>query len=204
MAEFSSIYAKNYYDGELSQDWVAPSAKLNLAAGYKWNADGNNAGNWVMCLKITIPTAAKSISLSFCNETNGITVKQNLRYKFTKSEDDSLVNATSDVPGDGSFTINPGGFVRTTVTIEKILPAGTHYMYIWTDDSSVTSNVMWIRWYESGNYNFYGSYEETECYVYIGNGTGWDPYELYIGNGTGWDLYEVYVGNGTGWDACGG
>ena len=199
MADFASIYAKNYRDGTQYYDWATTDDGLKMTAGYKWSDS-----NWVMCIKFTLPTAAKSITLSFCNATGGITKNQAMRYKFTTSEDSSLVNATSNVAGEGTFTINPGDYVRTTVTIKKTMTAGTHYMYIWTDNSSVTYNVMNTRWFGNSDGNgFYGSYEELEGCVNIDNGVSIDAYECYIDNGSNWDKHTPYIDNGTSWDMCG-
>ena len=111
-----------------------------------------------MCIKFELPTAAKSVTLKFCNDV-GLVTKPIMRYKFTTSEDEALQNATSDTEGDGIFTIsNKVQYGTTAVTIERVLTAGTHYMYIWTDDSSNASNYMVIRWH-TGTYGFSATYE---------------------------------------------
>lgn len=197
MAEFTSLYAKDYQEGKTYQDWVQTSANTTLRAGYAWNG----GKNWVMCIKFEIPTAAKSITLSFCN-AQGWSSTPTFRYKFTTKEDESLFNATSAIVGDGTFTIKNGEWQRTTVTIEKTFPTGLYYMYIWTNNSNVDWNVMVTRWF-NGEYGFIGSYEKLDGCIYIDNGSGWDAYEVWIDNGSSWDQYAPYIDNGTSWDEYG-
>lgn len=201
MADFTGIYAKSYKAGSVydGNTWKTPDTRTEMRAGYKWSDN-----NWVMCIKLILPTAAKSLTFSFCNAPGGVTKAATLRYKFTTAEDASLHNATSNIPGDGSFTVNPGSYARTTVTIEKKLAAGTHYVYIWTDNSAVQYNVLYTRWYDNSDGNgFYGSYEELVGCVYIDNGDSFYAYECYIDNGSSWEQYTPHIDNGTNWDVCG-
>lgn len=192
MADFSGIYAKNYQAGSVYGEdvWREPSG-TTLIAGYKWTQK-----NWVICIKFILPTAAKSVTFSFCNQTNGVSTTAKLRYKFTTTEDPTLWNATSNIPGDGSFSVSPGNYVRTTLTIEKRLSAGTHYFYIWTDNSSVQNNVFRPRWY-SDNYGFYGSYEEQGGLVYIDDGATERATQVFIDTGTEVLQAFPYVDNGS-------
>ena len=191
MADFESIYAKNYNDGKVygTGEWVAPEAGVTMRAGYRWSDS-----NWVLCLKITIPKPAKSLILSFCQSEGGPggNAKANLRYKFTDAEDESLLNATSDIPGDGNFEVSLGDYVRNTITIKKMLAAGTHYMYIWTNDSSKTNNVLYTRWY-TGDYGFYGSHDELEGASWIKDGGEVKPYRAAIQTGEGVKIHAPYV-----------
>lgn len=198
MAEITSIYSKMYRDGEAYGSFVEPNGSI-LLAGYAW---GNM--NYVACIKFTLPKPAKSLLFRFCNDTGGMSVVQHLRYKITTSEDASLINATSATAGDGSFTMPYQDFSEGTLEIDRTMTAGTYYLYIWTDDSSVRSNVMRVRWYPSSNpYGFTASYEELESCVYIFNGTDWEPHQIYIFNGAIWELYEAYIHNGTSWELYG-
>ena len=189
MAEILNLKAKNYQNGEINRDWTELTTdRTNFAAGYQW---ANS--NYVMCLRFDLPTPAKSITLSFCNNPGGKGVDQNLRYKIVSEEDAALVNATSEVPGDGSFTITKGDWVRNTITIDKTLMAGTHYLYIWTNDSGNTGNAMWIIWEGDGAYNFIGTYEELEGCLPIKDSVGVRPYHAYVKTVNGPALLTLYV-----------
>lgn len=195
MADFSGIYAKQYqkgyaYDGDV---WHGLDYGGTMRAGYRWS---NN--NWVMCIKFILPTAAKSVTFSFCNQTNGVSAKATLRYKFTTAEDPTLLNATSSTPGEGSFTVEPGSYTRNTVTIEKKLFPGTHYFYIWTDNSNVQHNVLYTRWTDnSDGKGFYGSYEEQGGLVHIDTGTTERVAQVFIDTGTEVLQTFPYVDNGS-------
>ena len=207
MAEFESIYAKSYRDGKVysKDEWLTTAARVTMYAGRIWSNS-----NWVLCLKITIPKPAKSLTLSFCQAEGGpysgdasvSKKKAKLRYKFTDTEESSLLNATSDIPGDGSFELNLGNYVRTTVTIDKTLAAGTHYMYIWEDESDLDYNVLYTRWYD-GNYGFYGSYEELVGASRMKDANGVNLYHAYIKTDNGAKMYAPYVFNGSTWVAMG-
>jgi hypothetical protein len=130
--------------------------------------------------------------LSFCNYS-GTSEDQNLRYKLTQSEDESLINADSSVPGDGDFTLKHGDWVRNTVTIQRNLSAGTHYLYIWTNNSNQTGNVMWVQWVSGGKYEFTGTYEELAGTVPIKDSTAVRPYHLHVKTAEGPALLTLYV-----------
>jgi hypothetical protein len=199
MAEITQIWAQNYHNGSILQSWVDTSAQMSMWAGHA------NGKNYVLCFKFTLPTAAKSLTFNFCNtdQSSGLTTE--MKYKITSSEDSSLINATSDTAGDGVFELNWGAWTPTTVTINRSLPSGTHYMYIWTNlSSSYDYNWSCIRWYPtSTGYGFSASYEKMASCIYIDNGSGFEAYEIWIDNGTKWEQYAAYIDNGSGWDECG-
>lgn len=189
MADLKNLAAKNWHDGNVVYDWTALEDGVgSMAAGYKW-ADSN----CVLCIRFTIPAMAKSITLSFCNGTGGYTDDRTLRYKITGSEDASLINATSEVPGDGAFIVIGGAWVRNIVTIQKNLSAGTHYLYIWTDNSAVTTNAMLMQWVNAGSYNFIGTYEELMGYLPIKDAVGVRPYHVYVKTAEGPVLLTLYT-----------
>lgn len=202
MADITQVWATNYQDGSVyGASWVDTSAKQSMVAGY-----GYNYKNWVICIKFVLPTAAKSFTFNFHNHTGNSGQKAVMRYKITTSEDDSLVNATASTTGDGTFTMNTGDYTFNSVTVTRHMSAGAYYMYIWTDKTTTfPNNWMRIRWYpnEYNAYGFYATYEESNNFIYIDNGSSFDAYEIYIDNGTSWDLYQAYIDNGSGWDECG-
>lgn len=188
MAELKNLAARDWQEGKVNRDWVGLAAgNYEMTAGYRWN----NA-NWVMCIRFDLPAPAKSVTLSFCNYS-GTSEDQNLRYKLTQSEDESLINADSNITGDGDFTLKHGDWVRNTVTIQRNLAAGTHYLYIWTNDSSKLYNVMRIRWVNTGDYNFIGTYEELEGYLPIKDSVGVRPYHVYVKTANGPVLLMPYI-----------
>lgn len=189
MADLLNIQAKTYQNGNVSQDWISLTEKsTSLAAGYRWMSS-----NFVMCLKIELPMPAKSLSFSFCNASGGMTADQTMRYKFTQNEDVSLINATSEIQGDGSFVLKHGATVRNTVTIERVFLAGTHYLYIWTNNSNVTYNVMYVRWEGTGDYRFIGGYEPLGGFIWIKDSVGVRPYNVYVKTVNGPVLLMPYI-----------
>lgn len=210
MIEIAQKWATNYCDGEILElwdgrkcEWLDSSENMDMFAGYKYSEK-----NWVLCLKFVLPTAAQSLTFNFVNShdtTSGL--NPTMRYKITTAEDSSLVNATSDTTGDGTFKITSGVYNVSTITMTKTLSAGTYYIYIWTDKStSYPNNWMCIRWFSNEHETVVGttiSYEELASCIYIDNGSGFDAYEIWIDNGTKWEQYAAYIDNGSGWDECG-
>lgn len=235
MADITNVTRK-YYEINSStgaitpSSWEAPAKNIRFLAGY-----ANNNNNFVGVIKFVLPKAAKSITFNFVNSSYARSEKQNLRFKFVTSEDESLIDSIntafqsgSNVVGDssvtttsaygtngdtgtesfsGKFKIYKNGYAKTAVTFNKTLRAGTHYIYIWSDDYSVKYNFMDVLWQDTSNtYSFTASYEESEsagAYVYIDNGTSFDAYEIWIDNGSKWEQYIAYIDNGTSWDECG-
>lgn len=189
MAEILNLQAKNYQNGNTYYDWKElTETRVTFAAGYQWLSS-----NFVMCLRIELPKPAKSITLSFCNASGGKAVDQNMRYKFSGVEDTALINADSNVPGDGQFVVKKGAWIRNTITIQTYLAAGTHYLYIWTNDSSVDTNLMLILWEKVGSYNFTAAYEELEGAIRIKDSVGVRPYHVYVKTANGPALLMPYV-----------
>lgn len=188
MADLTNLAARDWQGGKVNRDWTGLAAgNCEMTAGYRWN----NA-NWVMCIRFDLPAPAKSVALSFCNYS-GTSEDQNLRYKLTQSEDESLINADSNITGDGDFTLKHGDWVRNTVTIQRNLAAGTHYLYIWTNDSRKLYNVMRIRWVNAGDYKFIGTYEAMDSTSWIKDGGEVKPYRASIQTGDGVKIHAPYV-----------
>lgn len=198
MAEFTSVYGKTFRDGKTYQDWCTPEANVSHTMGFRLSES-----NWVMCIKFELPTASKTVTMNFCNAQQQDRVPT-LRYKFTTSEEEALQNATSETEGDGAFTLaSAARYGRTEVTLNAVLSAGTHYLYIWTDDSSVLYNWNVTRWYDNvDGYGFSASYEELGGLVFLDDGESLEPYECFIDNSTGWDRCVPHIDNGTDWDIC--
>ncbi len=195
MAEFTSILGKDFQNGVTYKDWCTPDARCSLHTGYKYASS-----NWVLCIKFVLPTSAKNVTLTFCSAEKHV-IHPTMRYKFTTCEDVVLANATSEVEGDGSFTLDGRQYGKTTVTIDARLSAGTHYMYIWTNDSTNGSNYMVTRWYNE-EYGFSASYEELDGLVYIQGNESVDAYQEYIMTANGAEAFVPYIFNGTSWDMC--
>ena len=235
MATIDTVHCKMYSAGALYSDWMAPSTNDTFIAGYS-HASKNHIG----VIRFVLSKPAGSITFNFTNTTGARTVNQFLRFKFTTNEDEALVQSIEDgftsrnnIAGDtiktlsewgtnassgskeydGKFEIykNSTSGAKTAVTFYKSFPAGTHYIYIWSDDfgtinSPVQSNVMTVGWQNtSGAFPFSATYEEAfvSGVVYIDNGTSFDAYEIWIDNGAKWERYVAYIDNGSSWDECG-
>ena len=198
MSELTDVYAKSYragavYDGDT---WKGLNYKGAMRAGSQFNGD-----NWVMCIKFTLPVAVSSLLFSFCNDTGGYQVSQNMRWKITSAEDVSLQNATSETPGHGTFEVKPGAYVRSDLEIKKRYRAGTYYLYIWTNKTTATtSNAMKVRWYPNNDGNgFYATYERLGSYSHIKDAVGVRPHGGYIQTAAGPVRHAPYVKTADGW-----
>lgn len=199
MANFTSIKRRYYEETQSPTNWTAPSGTLRLKAGYR-----ENNHNFVGAIEFSMPTACSSITLVFYNTDNTRSNRPNMRFKFTDIEDENLVKQIENdaalgqntVVGDsevevsykigsngkvessiGNFFVNTANWGQTTVTFNKTLTPGTHYLYIWSNNFSQTYNYMDICWRSSGSYKFSATYTETSYYTisYNANGYGTAP-----------------------------
>lgn len=192
MAEFTSVYGKDYSNGTLHYDWKEPDSGYTLKAG---NVGGTNC---VMVIRLELPTDAQSVTLRFFNA--GLHYRlSSLRYKLTTAEDSSLVNANDRTECDGKFTLaSMYDQQMTEVTIEKVLKKGVHFIYIWTDNSSDTSNYMQTRFYSKNGFS--AEYEELLGIAYFEDGSSHFACEVHIEDGTSYSRYAPYVDNGIGFE----
>ena len=208
----TDFYAKNYEDGSPCQtEWKSLEDRAQMMTGYKYNDS-----NWVTVFKFNLPTAAKSITFTFYTGEYTSGTISTLNYKFTTGEDENLLNSIATIngavatSGDGSFQLtgktSGQSLVKSVVTIEKELSAGTHYMYMWTGLSAgYPYNYYMFRIYND-EYGVSATYEKSDkvyAVVYIDNGTSFDAYEVWIDNGNDWEQYIPYIDNGSSWDECG-
>lgn len=210
MAELTAVYAKYYQDGHEYQNpywpeamdggWRVPGSEDIIMIAGRWNSK-----NQVLCIKFELPTPAKAVTFSFCNQPDGVTEKAILNYKITSAEDASLHNAKGDTIGDGTITIAPNGYVRNTLTFQKMMSAGTHYLYIWTSNYNIMYYVMRVKWRISGsNYDFWASYEQLEHLSRIMTADGVEAYHDYIKTDGKPELYAQYVYTNGAWEPLGG
>lgn len=209
MAEFTSVSVRNFKNGAVDKDWggVQDGRQLNVG---KWDAD-----NYVLCIKFQNSSPMESIVLILTNNLLFDNLPT-LSYKFTTSEDSSLNNATSATIGDGTITATYKlQYETNTFVIPKKLNAGTHYLYLWTNNAK-TYNYIPIRFY---GFNYGGEFGTNTSgsdityvlgeggAVYISNGTNFDPYEIFILNEdkTTWDKYVPYIynSNSSSWEPYG-
>lgn len=200
MASFTNLYAKYYKNGTQVCDWKTLSGNTTMIAGYIHA--GYTGENYVMVIKFELPTAAKSITFNLCNGSPAY-YDAILQYKVTNTEDYTLLNAGYSTVGDGNFTVSKNVNTINTLTINRSLSAGVHYLYLWTGRTEGTGseghNYMHFKWF--GNTS--ALYDESSALVYIDNGSSFDACEIWIDNGTGWDQYVAYIDNGSSWDECG-
>lgn len=210
MAELiTDFYARDYKNGSPNHtEWKSLEDRVTMPVGYKYSDS-----NWVTVFKFNLPTAAKSITFTFYCGDYTPNFNAILNYKFTTSEDENLLNSIATISGavatsgDGSFELkgksSGQSLVKSTVTIEKKLSAGTYYMYMWTGrTSSYPYNYYMFRIYND-EWGISATYEKVDAVVYIDNGTGFDAYEIWIDNGIEWEQYIPYIDNGSDWDECG-
>ncbi len=202
MAETGSVskfYHKGYQNGSEYLEWKE-DVRTNAIAGYI------NGDNYVSVFRFDLPKSIKQFTFSFCLLASNTTNNPVIRYKvISGAEDPSLANANSNIVGDGTFTIpDRADWTRVTVTIDKFVPSGTTYLYLWTDKADGIGNAIGIQMYKpSDTYGTTGTYIIGGGVIYIDNGSGFDTYEIWIDNGSTWEQYQAYIDNGSGWDECG-
>lgn len=186
----TNIQMKNWQAGNTYLDWAGLD-NVDLAVGYPWN--GKN--NWVLALKFTVSSVCESITISWCNAQSGYNENSaTLRYKLCTAENNSYINATSATAGDGTFTLKGGRVARSTLTINKVLSAGTYYIYFWTNNSNA-SNWGLIRRY-SGSYGVTVEYAELQGAVQIRVGGVWKSAipKIYVSGTWKTAIPKVYTG----------
>lgn len=207
MAETGSVSKfahKGLQDGVIygggSMDWKEDT-RTNAVAGYI------NDHNYVSVFRFDLPKSIKQFTFSFCILAENTTDNPVIRYKVVSgAEDPSLANANANTVGDGTFQVTTRvNNARVTFTINKFIPAGTTYLYLWTDKEAGTGNSVGIQMFKptSEYYATTGTYVVGGGVIYIDNGSGFDTYEIWIDNGSGWDQYQAFIDNGSGWDECG-
>jgi hypothetical protein len=194
-----SIAAKWLGDGGIYADWCELNDYgFNAMVGYS-----SDRRNYVVILRFILPKPVRSIDLSACLNKENTWEKSEMKYKIVSgAEDYSLDNANADMEADGVYTLTHyNDWQRFSFTVDKLIPAGITYLYLWTNKAVGVSNVIGLRLY--GPNNDYGvtiDYEELNGLVYIDDGVEFNGYQIYIDNGTGWDMYTPYIDNGTSWD----
>lgn len=200
MDDLTNIYAKCYADGEeyvhsswpeAGEDgWRTPNTvNVVMTAGHFGGA------NYVTCIKFVLPAPAKSVTFGYSSNPQGYTEdKAIMNYKFTSAEDASLRNAKEDTPGDGTITINIKDYARNTLTFQRNLSAGVHYLYIWTTSYETQYYTMRMKWCVAGNENdLQASYEAIEHYSRIQTAEGVKLYQSYVRTAAGDVLHAPWV-----------
>lgn len=193
-----SLAVKWLGDGGVYADWYALNdSGLHVMAGY------SGGHNYVTILRFILPKPVRSIDLSACLYKEGTWGDGEVKYKIVSgAEDYSLDNANADIEADGVYALTHyNDWERFGFTIDKVIPAGITYLYIWTNKAVGVSNVIGFRLSgPNNNYSTIITYEELNGLVYIDDGVEFRGYQVYIDNGTGWDMYTPYIDNGTSWD----
>lgn len=199
--DFTDIIShKDYRDGITHNHW-RDLGTIFATAGYN-----STINNCVAVFRFVLPERAKNITFSACVYETNTSDAATMRYKIVSgSEDESLANADLNTSADGTFTLETtSDYSRFSFTVDKYVPRGVSYLYIWSNKEVGVINSLGLRCNPSSNtYGTQITYEAGSPVVYIDNGGSFDAYEVYIDNGTSWDLYEVYIDNGTSWDSTG-
>lgn len=185
------------------------SAKSNLSTTSVTPWAGYETMNYVTCVQFTTTKIASSVTLSVRSSSSGGTNDDSsnrvyLKYKLLDTDNTSYHNAGASTASDGRFQWNGTDYGVNTITITRTIPAGTHYLYIWTGGSTSTVlNYGAFRFLATGTYATSLTMEELVGAVRISNGSSFDVYTVWIDNGTSWVQYIPYIDNGSSWDPCG-
>lgn len=174
MAEVSEIYVKRYRSGAVQNDWTKLGTVTGVVAGYM------SSNNYVAVFRFELPNPVNKMVFSVCCNSDNTNSSHTLRYKVVSgAEDSSMANANNSTACDGTWTpSSTANFGRSSLTINKVVPAGTTYLYLWTNKASGTANSYGMRCYPVGNtYETTLEYTNATTYTisYNANGYGAAP-----------------------------
>lgn len=167
---------------------------------------GYETRNYVTRIQFSTAKIASSVTFKIRSGSNGGVNSGSvvLKYKLLDTDNTSYQNAGTSTAYDGTFTWASTAYSGNTITITRTIPAGTHYLYIWTGNSSATTlNYGSFACYASGDYTTVVTYVELVGAVRIDNGSSFDVYTIWIDNGSSWSQYLPYIDNGSSWDIYG-
>lgn len=151
---------------------------------------------WGICIKFTLSTPATQITFNFVNGQYMTARNALLQYKFTTSEDTGFTGIYTSTGTSIRWGIITDS-AKNPMTITKNLAAGTHYFYLWPEQSA--SNYP----YDVGKFlydttNFSISYTEATSYTitYNANGHGTAPTKQTKYNGYNLKL-RTFISNQT-------
>lgn len=164
------------------------------------NCDGSY---WGICIKFKLDTAASEIKFKFKNGSTMPNRNALLQYKFTSAEDTGFTGAYTQTGSSirwGTITAD----TANTMTITQSLAAGTHYFYLWPEQS--VGNYP----YDYGNFlydtsNFSITYTKpTDSNVALKWWKGGSPYSITSFTAPTSTAKTVTVGNASSaqWGIC--
>jgi len=117
----------------------------------------------------------------------------------TKRTTSSRVTASETVYSQ--FGSSTSGYTAVTLpTAAQCTRPGYELLGFSTSSSATTATYLpGASYTPNGDVTLYAVWKILGL-VEIGNGSGFDQYEIYIGNGSSFDRYIAYIGNGSGWD----
>ena len=187
----TDIQICEYKSGAVHQAWFKRTANKTVFAGY-----GYDSANWVTVIKFTLEKPSKSVSFKLWRG-NTVGGQRKLNYKIFSSENSAYNNANYKAESDGTVTIASTNYTAVTLKVEKTLPSGTHYLYLWTSMS--TSNQCYSELCNDANGRFTVTYEELDATVRIDSGTAIGAYMARIEDGTAFGTYMAYIEDGKNW-----
>ena len=120
--------------------------------------------------------------------------------------DELMLEMSYNNPATHAFSFYSVGetFVNVqTINSGKPLPISSKRI-VNASKATISADIRLYRDSSTGKPTLVGSTDVPVAigFVYIDNGSKFEPYEIYIDNGTSWDRYIAYIDNGTGWDQC--
>ena len=138
---------------------------------------GYETMNYVLLVKFSTDSPATGISLGITSGANGGTNDYSgsviLRYRLLNGADPGYQNPTSSATYDGTCTWVSGNYNRNTISISKAIPAGDHYLYLWTGRANGYLNYGSFRVGTDATYGTTLTYTPAVSYTLTRNqGTG--------------------------------
>lgn len=159
MANATDIQVRCWIAGGNKGNWQPLNQYLvSPVAGVK------NTSNYITCFQFTTTAYASSVTLHFAgNGTMGSDAV--LRYAIRDAETDAYDKATAATDADGTVTVSNNLNDRmTSLTVQKGLAAGTHYLYLWTNKAANVNNYVGF-YFRTTTYPFSIDYEEIATYT---------------------------------------
>lgn len=147
MTAVKNLASKLYRNGApyYSTEWT------NISASWIPNRVGRyDGGNYVTVIRFETASYADSIVFKW-STADACYGNGTLNYKLIDSEDNSLNNATASTAGDGKVVASQSPYSRNTLTINRTIAPGTHYLYLWSGSTGEYDNTS-IYWGTGGDF----------------------------------------------------
>lgn len=162
MANASNIKFADYQNGSAWHVLQPLGGQVTIWAGYE-------SKNYVSLIYFETASPATSVTVKVSSGNNGgtndYTATVPLNYVLLNASSSSYENATNSMSKDGTFNWNTTEYGANTITINKGIPSGGHYLYIWSGRAANTLNYGSFHMWSSGEYETKVTYTPATAYT---------------------------------------